>query len=307
MGIGSGTAALIGGLAAAGGSVASGVIGSNAAGNAAQDQSKAAEQAAQLQYQASQNALGFQEGTYNNSQQELAPWLQSGAGALSNLDYLTGIGQPSSLSGQSSAAPNPTGAPVLPNNGVQSNLATPNGVVSSTPALGSPAVGTTGVPGSTAPPPSGLASPPSLTSSPNTSLGGFGSLMSPYPGGQCQAPTLEQAEQQPGYQFQLQQGSQLLQQSAAARGNLLTGGTAEALQDYGQGLAQTDYQNVYNDALNTYGTNYNAYQQQQANQYNRLASLAGVGQTAAGQLGTLGQNASNSVASNLLGTASQRC
>src|ERR1700761_5501151 len=123
MGIGSGTAALIGGLAAAGGSVASGVIGSNAAGNAAQDQSQAAEQAAQLQYQASQNALGFQEGTYNNSQQELAPWLQSGAGALSNLDYLTGIGQPSSLSGQSatSGTPNPTGAPVLPNNGVQSN------------------------------------------------------------------------------------------------------------------------------------------------------------------------------------------
>src|ERR1700756_258188 len=90
-GIGTGTALLVGGLAGAGGSIASGVLGANAAGNAAQDQSQAAQQAAQLQYQASQNALDFEKQQYNQNQQNLAPWLQSGTGALSNLNYLLGI------------------------------------------------------------------------------------------------------------------------------------------------------------------------------------------------------------------------
>jgi hypothetical protein len=163
------------------------------------------------------------------------------------------------------------------------------------------AQGTQGLPGNAGSP--SVNPPPSLNTTPNTNLGGYGSLMAPFPGGQFSAPTLQQAEQTPGFQFQLQTGDQALQQSAAARGNLLTGGTAEALQNYGQGLAQTDYQNVYNNALNTYGTNYNAYNQQQTNQFNKLASLSGMGQQTASTLGNLGQNASNSVASNLLNTA----
>lgn len=260
MGIGSGTAALIGGLVGAGGSVASGIMGSNAAQDAASQQAAAANHAADLQYQASQNALGFQEGQYANSQAELAPYLQSGSQALSNLNYLLGNGQAPSQSG-----------------------------------TGTTATGTNG----------GAGSPISVAATPNTSLGAEGSLLAAYPGGAFTAPTAEQAAQTPGYQFQLQQGQQALQQSAAARGNLLTGGTAEALDNYSQGLAASNYQNVYNNALNTYGTNYNAYQQQQQNEYNRLASLAGVGQTTAGQLSTLGQNTANSVSSNLLGTASQ--
>jgi NAD-dependent DNA ligase len=96
-----------------------------------------------------------------------------------------------------------------------------------------------------------------------------------------------------------------LQQSAAAQGNLLTGGTAQALDAYGQNLASTNYQNTYNTAYNTYATNYNQYEQQQTNEYNRLASIAGMGQTTAQNLGTLGQSASNNVTSNLLGTGQQ--
>jgi hypothetical protein len=103
----------------------------------------------------------------------------------------------------------------------------------------------------------------------------------------------------------MQLGEQALQQSAAAQGNLLTGGTAQALDAYGQNLASTNYQNTYNNAYNTYATNYNQYEQQQTNEYNRLASLAGMGQTAAQNLGTLGQSASNNVTSNLLGTGQQ--
>jgi hypothetical protein len=270
------------------GSIGSAVIGSNAASDAASTQAAAANNAANLQYQASQNALGFQEGQYNNTQSELAPYLQSGASALSNLDYLSGIGQPSSLQGQSAnGAASPSGA--------QNNLQSPTGPV----GLGSPGAGApTSVPTATVP------GAVNVSATPNTGLGAAGSLMTPYPGGQFTAPTAAQAEQTPGYQFQMQQGQQALQQSAAARGNLLTGGTAEAVNNYAQGLASTNYQNTYNNAYNTYASNYNQYQNQQANQYNRLASLAGVGQQTAQTLGTLGQNTANSVSNNLMNTAS---
>lgn len=131
-----------------------------------------------------------------------------------------------------------------------------------------------------------------------------GSLMQSYPGGQFTAPTESQMiAGDPGYQARMDLGEQALQQSAAARGNLLTGGTAQALDKFGQDYASNEYQNYYNQALNTYGTNYNVWNQGQTNQYNRLASMAGVGQQTATQLGQLGQSAANGISNNLLGTA----
>lgn len=68
----------------------------------------------------------------------------------------------------------------------------------------------------------------------------------------------------PGYQFRLDQGTQALQQSAAARGTLNTGGTLQDLVNYGQNYASSEYGNAYNRALGTYQTNFsdalNAYQ-----------------------------------------------
>lgn len=110
-----------------------------------------------------------------------------------------------------------------------------------------------------------------------------------------QAPTAAQAEATPGYQFQLQQGQQALQNSAAARGGLLSSGTAKSLDQYSQGLASTNYQQTYNNSLTQYQQAYNEYQQNQANQFNRLASVAGIGQTAAGQLGQQGQAAASNI------------
>lgn len=121
-----------------------------------------------------------------------------------------------------------------------------------------------------------------------------GSLSQPWTG-QFQAPTAQQAAQMPGYQFQLQQGEQALQNSAAGQGALNTGATGAALEQYGQGLASTDYQQAYNNALTQYQTAYNTFQNNQANQYNRLAGLAGIGQTTAGQLGQQGQQAAQNI------------
>lgn len=58
----------------------------------------------------------------------------------------------------------------------------------------------------------------------------------------------------PGYQFQLAQGTGALQNSAAAQGGLLNGNTGEALQQYGQGLANTTYQQYLSNLQNQAGT-----------------------------------------------------
>jgi hypothetical protein len=131
-------------------------------------------------------------------------------------------------------------------------------------------------------------------------------LLSAYPGGTFQSPTLAQAEQQPGYQFALQQGEGALQNSAAAKGNLLSGNTLEAQQQYGQGLAETNYNNVYQQALQNYNTNFNVWNQDQSNVYNRLAGVAGAGQTAVGQLGQEGQAASQNTGNIMLTTGAQQ-
>jgi hypothetical protein len=103
------------------------------------------------------------------------------------------------------------------------------------------------------------------------------------------APTNVTEQNDPGYQFRLQQGQKALENSAAARGGLLSGGTAKAINDYAQGSASNEYGNVYNRALQTYQTNAN-------NQF----GLAGIGQGAANELGAAGQNASG-LNANILG------
>lgn len=135
------------------------------------------------------------------------------------------------------------------------------------------------------------------------------------------APTDVTEQNDPGYQFRLKQGQQALERSASAKGTLLTGGTLKDLTDYEQGAASQEYGNVYsrslqdwqnqynsaltnfqtgyNTDLSNWTTNYNAANQQyqqaynifennQAKQYNRIANMAGLGQTAAGQLGQSG-------------------
>lgn len=79
----------------------------------------------------------------------------------------------------------------------------------------------------------------------------------------------------PSYQFRLGEGLKALDRQAAARGGLISGGALKAAQRYGQDFASTEFGNAYN----------------------RLAGLAGVGQTATGAMsnaaGTYGANAGN--------------
>jgi hypothetical protein len=78
----------------------------------------------------------------------------------------------------------------------------------------------------------------------------------------------------PGYQFRLHEGLRGVENSAAARGLLQSGGTLKGIDKYSQGLAAQDY----------------------GDQFNRLMSVASGGQQAATSGAQMGQNTANSVA-----------
>lgn len=82
--------------------------------------------------------------------------------------------------------------------------------------------------------------------------------------------------QNPAYKFQLQQGTQALQSQAAAAGMLQSGSNEKGIENYAQGLASTYENQMYQQALGTYQTNY-------SNQLQGLGQLAGLGQTANSQ------------------------
>lgn len=338
------------------GSIGGALIGSNAAGNAASAQANAANQAAQLQFQASQNSLDFQKQQYGQSQANLAPWLQSGAGALANLDWLLGI-QPPTTQGSVGAIPNMSGDASALNPLNKPLTASPgnDGKAGSISQLGGNAfqwtpgsgnkrtfqfayndgkndvyqlsgggqgtgininyavVGPDGQIQWTGNPPQKGTYPSSAPGSPggqttdlskmvNPQLGQFGSLMQPF-GEKFQAPTGLTEQNDPGFQARLKLGTDALERSAAARGGVLTGGTAKGLNQFAQDYASNEYGNVYARNWNEYANRYNQYQQNQTNQFNRLGALSGIGQQTAQQLGMMGQNASNNVSNNLLSTA----
>lgn len=104
---------------------------------------------------------------------------------------------------------------------------------------------------------------------------------------QFTAPTAAQAQQTPGYQFQLQAGLDAMQNSAAGKGSLLSGRTLGDLNNYAQGVASTNYQNTFNNAFTQYNSAYQTFLNNQNNQYQRLLGLSGQGLQAAGGAGNL--------------------
>lgn len=99
-------------------------------------------------------------------------------------------------------------------------------------------------------------------------------------------------QQDPGYQFRMQQGQEAINRSASAGGRYQSGGTLKALTAYGQGMGAQEYQNVYNRKA-----------QERSTQYNQLASLAGLGQTSVGQTGQLGAQNAMQAGQNMMGAA----
>ena len=96
-------------------------------------------------------------------------------------------------------------------------------------------------------------------------------------------PTGQEAlNQDPGYQLRLDQGRGAIENSAASKGLLRTGGTWKGLIDYGQQMGSQEYEKAVNRSLGTYTTNQAVKQAEQGQQFGQ--NLSATQQNAAQRL-----------------------
>ena len=213
-----------------------GVYSSNRASG---QQQNAANQASATQLQMQQNAIN-----------QVAPWRNAGMGALQQYSMLMGLG-PVDMGGATGMQGPPPQAiqPVPPNVGGSYPTGTspagtspgaPNQWVTGQGAGGARTAGDASIPINP------VVGAPTQTSGP--SAGDMGG------GGANPAQNIQQwLTQLPGYQFQLGQGMNAVENSAAARGMGLSSNTLQNLDQFGQGLAGTTF-NQWLDRLNNMST-----------------------------------------------------
>jgi hypothetical protein len=96
----------------------------------------------------------------------------------------------------------------------------------------------------------------------------------------------------PGYQWRQQQGAQNVMNSAAAGSGSLSGPALRALMEAGQGMASQEF-----------GSAFDRFQTQQGNIFQRLSSIAGLGQNAAAGVGNNAVATGNTIGGNITGAA----
>jgi hypothetical protein len=234
-----GAGGLLGPLLSSLGSVGGGAIGSNAAN-----------EAARLQAAALNRGLSLQEAQWLQSQANQAPWMAAGRDALGHMagrstgDQPT-LGQLAPISGANYALPNAT--PGWSPQTMDANA------YRWTPGQGPQAANYQYRPGQTPDAAAYQSGPPQL-------------YQGAMPGTQVPTLTGQQVlDQDPGAAFRQSEARKALEGSAAARGDLLSGGTLQALQSRSQDLAAQEYQSAWQRmmARNTeqYGRDWGQYQQ----------------------------------------------
>lgn len=106
---------------------------------------------------------------------------------------------------------------------------------------------------------------------------------------------MDQFRADPGYGFRLSEGLKALDRQAAARGGLISGAALKAAGRYGQEAASNEYTNAFN-----------RFRLERGDQFNRLAGVAGVGQTAVNQLGQQGAQFAGQMGNNMIGAGNAR-
>ena len=117
-------------------------------------------------------------------------------------------------------------------------------------------------------------------------------------------------QQDPGYQFRLDEGNKAIDRAAAARGGYDSGSTLKALTKYGQDYATNDYAGA-KDRYNTdRNFDYNAFSdiwnrktQGKNDQFNMLQNIASMGSGATNNLASLGASAANNRGNLMTGAA----
>lgn len=126
-------------------------------------------------------------------------------------------------------------------------------------------------------------------------LGVSGNKSAPGYGSWVNELTPTDVQNEPGYQFGLQQGMNALNNRLAAGGNYYSGAAIKQSQRYAQDYAGTKY----NDAFNRLAS-------QRQNQYNMYAGLGGLGQVGANTVASAGQNFANQAGANIIGAGDAR-
>lgn len=259
--------------AAIGISAAAGLAGGALAARGAGKQAEAAERS-------SAAAIGEQRRQFDITQRNLAPWLTAGTQAIQTLQFLLGLGVPPQQAEQITrqAISAPRGMDTAQPSVFDRLRRFEDGgrgpfdidMVRGEGGVFEPSDITGLVPTRSAGAPGGLAP------------GEFGSLSREFGAGDFEA--------DPGYAFRLSEGFKALERSAAARGTVLSGGTLRELARYNQGFASNEFQNVFN-----------RFQAERARRFNQLASISGLGQTTAAQLGQFGAQSAGNIGNLLVG------
>jgi hypothetical protein len=214
---------------------------------------------------------------YDQTRTDQTPWRNTGGNALSQLSYLMGLQNPNAQNQEQIRAS------LLPQYTTQSQTqgqtpvygpADPDNPWGARPIIG---YAGSGFPGQDVVDETGLnAAIQQMLGSQQPQGADFGSLSKKF--------GMSDFNADPGYQFRMDQGINALQGRAAAGGGLKSGNTLKALMEYGQNLGSQEYGNAYN-----------RFNNDQSTQFNRLSSMAGIGQTANSALQSAGTNYANSV------------
>ena len=291
------------------------VMSSNAAQGAADTQSAAATQASNNTLTATRETNAMLQNQYNQNQYNQSPWLSTGQTALAAMQSGMGLGNPyapqqvtpytpGAPTGQAgSGNPNMTFGGNPPTMTAQSLApgASPTGVQQAGPAAG--------VSGATAGQPTGgtylnaqgqpvdaqgnVVTAQQGVVNYGATQGAMNNAANQYQGQFQQTFTPSDLSIDPSYQWRLQQGNLALQSKAGASGLSGSGQNLKDISNYNQGAASQEYQAAYDRFMNNQNT-----------AYNRLAGLAGVGQTTAANLGSQGASTAGNMANVTMGGTS---
>lgn len=301
------------GIAAAlgGASIIGGLMSSNSASKAAETQADAASQASADQLTATRETNALMQQQYDQSRADQDPWRSAGTGALSKLSGLLGV--------DTSANTGAAGQLEALRKQYQDSLTTYNNLLSSGVGgyqgqYGEPQYGLTeDIPGIRTygllrQDAGGSAGGQRDMSAINAAKAYSDSLKSQMDALQGQSETmaprgpdfgefnrkfgLADFQADPGYEFTRQQGELALDRGNAAKGRFASGAALKDLLIFNSGLANQ-----------TYNDSFNRYQSDLGNRFGRLSSLAGIGQAATNQVGQMGANTANNIASNTMAGA----
>lgn len=279
-----------------GGSLIGGLAQRDAARRAGNIQADAARQAAQTQLQATREANQLNWAMYQQALANQSPYMRGGQTAFAALMGGMGLGgmyqQPPGVLGAPTAGTMPVRARPLEAGGpsMTPEEAAAAGMVSPMPYTGGGAAGGT-VPGTGTFDPSALPvglQPRNLGASPEE----LAAAAQQYGGRFTETFRPSDITLDPSYQFRVEQGLRALKASRAATGMLQTGQGLQDIVNYGQQAGAQEYQAAYD-----------RFMRNQETAYNRLAGLAGVGQTATGAATQAGTMAGQQIGQNIMGGA----